>query len=237
LLDHLAEYLQREGWSLKALHRLILHSAAWRQQAVRRENAPPSLEERALVAGWTRRRLSAEEIRDAILSVTGDLDPSMGEAHPFPAPTSFGFSQHAPFAAVYGHNRRSVYLMTQRLKRHPFLALFDGADPNASTAERASTTVPTQALFFLNDPFLHESSDLWATRLMSLTPDADDQLALAWQTALGRLPTPEELRDARDFLGDYRRELDQLRVPAADRLALSACLRQLLGSNEFLHVD
>jgi hypothetical protein len=236
LLDHLAGCLQREGWSLKALHRLILNSAAWRQQAVSRE-AAPTLEESEFLAGSTRRRLSAEEIRDAILSVTGDLDPSVGEQHPFPAPTTFGFSQHAPFSAVYGHHRRSVYLMTQRLKRHPFLTLFDGADPNASTAERASTTVPTQALFFLNDPFLHESSDHWATRLMSQTAEMERRLELAWRAALGRHPTLEELRDAQDFLRDYRQELNQLQTQDADRLALAACLRLLLGSNEFLHVD
>jgi hypothetical protein len=221
---------------LKALHRLILNSAAWRQQAVSRE-AAPTLEESEFLAGSTRRRLSAEEIRDAILSVTGDLDPSVGEQHPFPAPTTFGFSQHAPFSAVYGHHRRSVYLMTQRLKRHPFLTLFDGADPNASTAERASTTVPTQALFFLNDPFLHESSDHWATRLMSQTAEMERRLELAWRAALGRHPTLEELRDAQDFLRDYRQELNQLQTQDADRLALAACLRLLLGSNEFLHVD
>ena len=233
LLDHLALQLQQEGWSLKALHRLILTSAAWQQQVV----PPTGAEATDQFAGFTRRRLSAEEIRDAILVVAGELDPSVGEAHPFPAPTAFGFSQHGPFSAVYEHNRRSIYLMTQRLKRHPFLSLFDGADPNASTAERAPTTVPTQALFFLNDRFLHEATDHWASRLTAMDPNPTQQLEQAWHSALGRMPTSVELQEALDFLQEYRSELEQLHQPRADQQALAACLRLLLGCNEFLYLD
>ena len=94
-----------------------------------------------------------------MLAVSGDLDPTPGGPHPFPTPKTWAFTQHNPFTAVYDHNRRSVYLMTQRIKRHPFLALFDGADPNSCTGRRDSTTVPTQALFFLNDPFVHARAD------------------------------------------------------------------------------
>src|SRR5207342_1510539 len=105
-----------------------------------------------LYASFPRRRLSAEEIRDAILAVSGELDSTPAREHPFPSPISWGYTQHNPFIAVYDDNKRSVYLMTQRLKRHPFLALFDGADTNASTPSRGATTVPTQALFLMNDP-------------------------------------------------------------------------------------
>ena len=94
-----------------------------------------------------------------MLAVSGDLDPTPGGPHPFPDSKSWGFTQHNPFTAVYDHDRRSVYLMTQRIKRHPFLALFDGPDPNSCTGRRDSTTVPTQALFFLNDPFVHARAD------------------------------------------------------------------------------
>lgn len=75
-------------------------------------------------------------------------------------------SQHAPFSAAYDHNQRSVYLMTQRIKRHPFLALFDGADPNGSAPVR-SLTVPTQALYFMNDPFVHGRGHQCASRLVA----------------------------------------------------------------------
>ena len=87
--------------------------------------------------------------RDTLLALGGNLDRTPGGSHPFPPVSQWSYTQHAPFAAVYDTNRRSVYLMTQRLKRHPFLALFDGADTNASTARRIPTTVPPQALFFM----------------------------------------------------------------------------------------
>ena len=237
LLDHLALFLIEHKWSLKSLHRLILNSAAWQQRVIDEDGAHTVAEKTASLVGFARRRLSAEEIRDAILAVTGELDPAVAEAHPFPDATTFGFSQHGPFAAVYEHNRRSVYLMIQRLKRHPFLALFDGADPNASTAERTVTTVPTQALYFLNDPFLHVASERWAQRLIISDPRPERQLELAWNAALGRKPSPAELQESLDFLEEYRRELQQLQEPNLPHKPLAACLRLLLGSNEFLYLD
>src|SRR5205823_9639478 len=102
-----------------------------------------------------RRRLDAEAIRDSLLSRSGLLDRTPGTAHPFPAASTWKFTQHAPFKAVYDTDRRSVYLMTQRIQRHPYLALFDGADTNASTARRTASTTPLQALYLMNDPFAH----------------------------------------------------------------------------------
>ncbi len=86
----------------------------------------------------------------------------------------------------------------QRLKRHPFLALFDGADPNASTAIRLGSTVPTQALYFLNDPFVHQASQTWSDRLVQHS-SGSDRINLAYETALARQPTTEELQIALDF--------------------------------------
>ncbi len=80
----------------------------------------------------------------------------------------------------------SVYLMTQRIQRHPFLALFDGADPNVSTSERSSTTTPTQALFMMNDPLVHEQSALLAGRMLSERGDDAARLQLLYQLAFTR---------------------------------------------------
>ncbi len=84
----------------------------------------------------------------------------------FPEEKTWTFTQHGPFNAVYETNRRSAYMMVQRQRRHPFLALFDGADPNASTPSRQSTTVPTQALYFINDPFFHAQAGALATNVL-----------------------------------------------------------------------
>ncbi|MCY2962518.1 MAG: DUF1553 domain-containing protein, partial [Planctomycetota bacterium] len=244
LLDHLSTQFIQNGWSLKALHRLIVLSATYQQSSLESRpadevavNASGNHSVGDLYVGFTRRRLSAEEIRDAILAVSGELDVSHAREHPFPSPISFGFSQHGPFNAVYDHKHRSVYLMTQRLKRHPFLALFDGADPNASTADRLGTTVPTQALYFLNDPFIHTTAERWAVRLLSVTAEEPKQIELAWKSVCGRLPTQVELQEAGEFLATYRTELAALQIDNVPTRALAAYLRTLIGGNEFLHVD
>ncbi|HVK15061.1 MAG TPA: DUF1553 domain-containing protein, partial [Gemmataceae bacterium] len=202
LLDWLAIEFVRSGWSVKAMHRLILTSTAYQRPS------PP-------------RRLTAEEIRDALLAASGDLDRSPGGPHPFPDPKTWQFTQHTPFAAVYETNRRSVYLMQSRLKRDPFLALFDGADPNAPTASREATTVPTQALFFLNDPFVHARAEALARRLAA--GPADERVDRACRLLYGR-PARDAERSAADrFLaagGDW-----------------PGWLRVMMCGNEFVYVD
>ncbi len=237
LLDHLATQFIRGGWSIKSMHRLIMLSATYQQASARDASHDPLMPMNDLYVGFPRRRLSAEEIRDAILTVSGELDPTPGREHPFPPPMRWGYTQHGPFNAVYDHNRRSVYLMTQRLKRHPFLALFDGPDPNASTADRLGTTVPTQALFFLNDPFVHDKADRWATRLSATVAEESQRIDQAWRSACGRSPTNAERTEAVEFLTTYRAELAAAKSEPIEQRALAAYLRTLIGSNEFLHVD
>ncbi len=240
LLDYLATQFVRNGWSMKSMHRLIMLSATYQQSSVAENSTAGSdsgFDASSLYTHFPRRRLSAEEIRDSILAVTGELDAAPGKEHPFPSPISWGFTQHGPFNAVYDHNKRSVYLMTQRLKRHPFLALFDGADPNASTANRLGTTVPTQALYFLNDPFVHTKADSWASRLQTVSAIESEQIDHAYRTALGRAASPDELKDAAEFLNIYRTELGAIGDVSTNHRALAAFLRTLIGSNEFLHVD
>ncbi len=261
LLDHLATEFIRGGWSIKALHRLIMNSAVYRQRSQYSVISDQSsvispTGDCPVVPGITRtgqlntdslntdyfspfkrRRLGAEETRDALLLVSGALDPTAGEGHPFPAPTGWGYTQHGPFSAVYDHSRRSVYLMTQRIKRHPFLALFDGADPNASTAERRTTTVPTQALFFLNDPFVHASAEKFAARVLATATAEPDRVKATYRLALGRDPRPAEVTEAGEFLAVYRTELAAAGNEANEPAVWAAFARVLFGSNEFLTVD
>lgn len=240
LLDHLATQFIKHGWSIRAMHRLIMLSSTYQLASdIPHDSVTPmhAAEARDLYTSFARRRLSAEEIRDSILSVSEELDRTPGREHPFPSPISWGYSQHGPFIAVYDHNKRSVYLMTQRLKRHPFLALFDGADPNASTADRLGTTVPTQALFFLNDPLIHSKSEHWATSLQAAGGDETQWIERAWITAFGHPPNSSELADALDFLVAYRAELAASNLDNISTRSLAAYLRTLIGSNEFLHVD
>jgi hypothetical protein len=227
LLEALAAGFVAEGGRLKSLHRAIMATRAYRRASA----APPGLvaadPENRLLARFGRRRLTAEEIRDSLLVASGVLDRSPGAGHPFPPESTWKFTQHAPFSAVYETTRRSAFLMVQRQRRHPFLALFDGADPNASTPVRQTTTVPTQALYFLNDPFFHEQATALARRLGEV-PDEAARIAAGYRIAYMRSPSPAETERAARFIAAYPGTAD-------DRWA--AWARVLLASNEFLHVD
>ncbi len=150
-----------------------------------------------------------------MLAVSGNLDTTTGGEHPFPPVEKWGFTQHAPFYGIYPTNRRSIYLMQQRLKRHPFLALFDGADPNISTAQRALTTVPTQALYLMNSEFVHDSSQGFAQRLLRERNGVDERLQLAYLVSVGRPPTAVEQKAAVTFLTEYRQALAAAGRPTA----------------------
>jgi hypothetical protein len=232
LLDHLARRFLDGGWSIKSLHRLIMLSSVYLADG----SGDPGP---GLLARFPRRRLDAEEIRDAILFTAGTLDSTPAGPHPFPPVETWGFTQHGPFSAVYESDRRSVYLMTQRLTRHPFLALFDGPDPNSSTPHRTATTVPTQALFFMNDPFVHKQATALAHRLASAGPDDRARLRLAFETTLSRPPSAEDELDCLAFLAAGRDDHGSSGVAPAEAniLAWAALARTLYSRNEFLFVD
>jgi hypothetical protein len=239
LLDYLASRFRDEGWSIKGVHRWIMQSQVYQLSSSVDPRTAALDPEDQLLAHAQRRRLDAEALRDSLLMLSGRLDRSPGGPHPFPASETWSFSQHSPFAAVYPTNGRSVYLMSQRLRRHPFLALFDGADTNASTPLRNLTTVPTQALFLMNDPFVHEQSAGFASRLLGVRTDDAGRVALTYRMALGRSPTPEETGEAVEFLNRYRRQLRDEKADAAsvEPHCWAALARTMFARNEFLFVD
>jgi hypothetical protein len=236
LLDFLVFRFVESGWSIKAMHRLMMLTQTYRQQSSGDADSAQLDPDNTWLSRFRRRRLSAEELRDAILAVSGDLDLTPGGPHPFPDDAKWGYTQHAPFSAVYEHNHRSVYLMTQRIKRHPFLTLFDGPDANASTADRYTTTVPTQALFFLNDPFVHARSANFAARLEELSDDRA-RLDRAYELLFCRLPTEADYTAAARFLVDYSTDLTGEPEAQRRRIAWSAWLRVLMSGNEFIYID
>ncbi len=239
LLDYLAAALVGHGWSLKWLHKDLMLSRVYQLSSTddNRASADDPLD--ALCWKYSRRRLDAEAIRDAMLAASGNLDRARGGAHPFPPKQTWHFTQHAPFKAVYDTPQRSVYLMTQRIARHPFFALFDGADPNVSTAERTETTTPAQALFLMNDPFTHEQSLGLARRLMAEATDERGRIDRAHWLVLGHAPASGEQAEAAEFLESYRRLATSAGAAGetAELAAWSAYARVLLTSNEFLYLE
>ena len=249
LLDWLAAEFISNGWSVKHMHRLIMTSRTYQlasspvtdAEAALTSTLSPAreLERTRLFGRFPRRRLEAEAIRDAMLVVSGRLDPSPAAEHPFPSSDSWDFSQHGPFYAVYPTTRRSVYLMTQRIKHHPFLTLFDGADTSASTAVRTETTTPTQALYLMNSPFVHEQAGDFASRVLDSSSADVERLHQMFEIALGRPPSATEIAFNMSFLGQYREGLSESGTALAeqDKAAWSALARTILVRNEFLFVE
>ncbi|MFO0806095.1 MAG: PSD1 and planctomycete cytochrome C domain-containing protein [Gemmataceae bacterium] len=229
LLDWLTTRFVKSGWSVKELHRLILRSRVYQLAGGTGHPADP---ENRLLGHFPRRGLDAESIRDAMLAVSGRLNRTMPEGHPFPDVNTWGFTIHAPFHAVYDSDHRSIYLMVQRNRRHPFLAMFDAADPNLSVGERLPTTTPTQALYLMNSPFVHTQSEAFAKRLLAAPGDDAARIRLAFEMAHGRAPESAVLNDSLAFLKAYR-----AKATGQEAAAWAAFSRVLLTSNAFLFVD
>jgi len=237
LLDYLATRLMESGWSLKALHREIMTSRAYtlasRGNAVNAARDPDN----RFYWRFDRRRLDAESIRDAMLAVSGQLAAERGGEHPFPPVSKWKWTQHSPFKANYASRHRSVYLMTQRIQRHPYLSLFDGPDTNMSTDVRTSATVPSQALFLMNNPFVTEQAAALAERLLHAADAERERVSLAGRLCWSREMTADEVDRAVSFLSAARQAAGQGSAAEADHAAWTSFARVVLASNEFFYVD
>jgi len=239
LLDALAVRFIQSGCSIKAMHKLIMMSQTYQLSSDGDPGNLPRDPGNDFLWKFNRQRLDAEAIRDSLLMISGQLDLSQTGPHPFPHASTWSFTQHNPFTAVYDTNRRSVYLMTQRFQRHPYLSIFDGADPNTSTPLRSSTITPIQALFMMNSPFVHEQADRLAGRLIATQSESQKRIDMAYQLVLGRLPSTEELHRSQAYLQQTEEKLKSIEVPAESRQqkAWASYAGVLLSSNEFIFVE
>jgi len=192
LLDWLASRLVAEGWSVKELHRWIALSATFRQSDSGPQDA--QMLARAIETDpdnrwlwhYKPRRLSVEEMRDSLIAATGELDLSVGGKAvelwqpPFP-------------------KRRALYGLVDRQFLPGLLRVFDFANPDLHTAQRADTTAPQQALFFLNHPLVLEQTRTLAASLTE-TAEPAKRVSELFQAVLRRAPTPAELTDATEFI-------------------------------------
>ena len=247
LLDWLAREFVRQGWSLKAMHRLIVTSEAYRRSATWDEKADAVDGENLSL--WRRppRRLEAEAIRDATLSVSGRLNPAIGGRSVMPAidkgvlagqsrPGS-GWTISTPQDA----SRRSLYVLVKRTLGLPELEVLDAADNNEPCPRRFVTTTAPQALTLLNGSFFHEQAGFFADRLKRECSDDTQRVARAFELAYGRAATEVERERSSSFLKSQAERIAG-RPNAEDRRdsqfeALKAFCLVLLNSNEFLTID
>lgn len=232
LLDHLASQLTGNGWSLKSLHRLIMLSETYRAQCATGEEQQDSIAsttdpENRLLSHMNRRRLDWESLRDALLSVAGQLDGTMGG----PSVELF----QPPYSP-----RRSVYGLIDRQSLASELRTFDFAPPDASSPERHQTTVPQQALFLMNSPFLKQQVRHLAKRLDAVADLSPSQkIDSAYRLLFGRAATPAEQELGTSYLSIPEVPSAPL-APDGTPLYLSPWeeyLQALLLSNEFMFVD
>jgi hypothetical protein len=195
LLDHLASEFMRNGWSLKWLHKAITTSQTYAQSSGRREAAMRIDPDNRLLWRHNRRRLDFEAMRDSILCASGNLDTTVGGK-------SVKLSER-PFTT-----RRSVYAYIDRIELDPILRTFDFASPSASAASRAETTIPQQALFGMNHPFVAEQ----ATRIAASAQhtDRDQAIKQVYQQVFARDPRNDEVRIANSFLESSRSQSGNL---------------------------
>jgi len=241
LLDWLARRFVESGWSMKAMHRLIMKSATYRMSTKLDETAALADPDNRLRWRFDRRRLEAEAIRDAMLAVSGELDRSMGgtrlktKSHDYV--NSTGSSQKS---ALYDVNLRSIYLPVIRSGLYPVFQAFDFADPSTSNGQRVPTTVAPQALFMMNDMLALRTSAAWARRLLARA-DLDDpgRVRSVFETAYGRPATDPEVTRSLDYLGRFDALLQSHGVKDQDRPAQAwqALVQALLSASEFLTID
>ena len=246
LLEWLAAELARNGWRLKPIHRVIVLSAAYRQGAtVNPRNSRSDPENRLL---WQRRprRIESEIYRDAMLAVAGTLNPEMyGPAFRPPIQPEAMLARNVkdPYPDnakdTPATRRRAVYMFHKRVVPYPLLQAFDGPDASASCGRRNNTTVPTQALAVLNEPFIRLRAEEFARRIQiegGSRPTA--QVKTAYRLALGRAPSSGELDASARFLERQTVARAQRKNgEEAQRLALTDFAQVIFGLNEFLYVD
>lgn len=191
LLDFLASTFMEEGWSLKKLHHLILSSRTWQQSCQSSTQKDETDAENELLSRMNRQRLDYETLRDNLLLVSGTLNPSQAPGRPVPL--------NAPNVDTW----RSIALLVDRYEQPTVPAMFDFANPDSHTPQRFVTTVPQQALFLMNSPFMKTHSEGLARRLPveGSVPDSGTIRHLYNRVFL-RNPTPDEVESTQRFLSD-----------------------------------
>lgn len=260
LLDWLATEFVRGGWSVKAVHRLILRSYTYRQSSVAATGEAEQLDpENRLLWMMPVRRLEGEIIRDSILAASGGLNRESGGPPVFPA-VDEGIIESSPKGETYQRWpgtedgpavwKRSVYVAQMRSITPTILDLFDPPDKVASCARRTSTTVPTQALQLMNNSFVTRQAALFANRVRDEAgPAPEFQVRRAFLLALARLPSKAELERSLAFLRDQRayhaehsrvlrdQAVEPSKIPPPALGALIDLCHGLFNVNEFIYVN
>ena len=261
LLDWLARRFMADGWRLKPLHRLLVTSTAYRQQA-RNRDAEKRDPDNRLLARWQVRRLDAESIRDAMLAVSNMLSSEQGGPALSVGRDDLGrivigqeqYNVNGDIVGIEGgeakESRRSLYVLRRRSTPLTSLATFDAPTMLPNCEQRISSTVAPQSLFMLNDTFVLETSQAITTRLREEhAGDLRAQLTRVWLLLTSHEPTADDLNEGLGFVAEQAESLRQKHAaeakPTADDAAppdpqaeaVASYCQVLLSSSRFLYVE
>jgi hypothetical protein len=231
LLDWLARRFVADGWSMKAMHRLVMTSATYRQASASREALPASDPDNRLLSRFPRRRVEVEAIRDSVLSVAGTLDTTMGGSLLAVGDHDYVTNDQSGNAARYDSPRRTVYLPVIRNAMFGLFSAFDYPDASMPIDCRSRTVVAPQALFFLNAPFVEDAAQRIAADLSAREPSAEARIREAFRRTLAREPDLRERELSHDLLADLGRS------GLSQKESLARLCHALLASNEFLTME
>jgi hypothetical protein len=239
LLDYLAGRFMAMNWSCKQLIREIVLSRVYQLSSEHSEVAYGSDPENRLLWRMNRRRLEVEALRDSVLAISGQLDPSPAESVVTNLPdqaTGVGDKPRKPFQSV----RRSVYLPVIRNDLRPEFQILDFADPQTVSGRRNLTTVAPQSLFLMNSQLLRDSARSLAVKLSKRAGSQNEVefVREACREILGRSPSPGEIQFSLAYLAECSREVSgDSKDPQSTATALANLCQALMCSSQFLYVD
>ncbi len=235
LLDYLARRFVESGWSVKAMHRLLMLSSVYQLSSAVSQEQDAADPENRLLSHFNRRRLQVEEMRDGLLAIDNSLDTTMGGTLQAGVGTDGENSSKRLSINPEEVPRRMVYVPLRRANLAPLLNLFDFGDATTSTDRRARTNVAPQALFMMNSAFVAERARNVASMLLN-DGRADDRRRIerAYLLTLNRNPAAAEVDTALSYVNSFERKFSGSRTPLD---AWQSLCRVLISSNDFMYLD
>ena len=232
LLDHLAVRFVESDWSVKSMIREMVLSRAYQLSSDTAEANAAADPNNRLLWRMNHKRLAAESLRDAMLATSGRLDrqPAGGSVVTKLGNVNIGRAQRQLNQMQRNTSQRSVYLPILRNALPEMMRLFDAAEPSLIVGRRNETTVPTQALYLMNNSFVIGQAFNMARRVMDTTETRPDGIRLAYELAFARAATDDEVSRAHEFLNSVAGEKDR---PGQWTVLCQA----LLASAEFRYID
>jgi hypothetical protein len=235
LLDWLADEFVHQGWSIKKMIRRLVLTRAY-QMSSRRDVAADQVDPQDRLLHRMRvRRLEGEIIRDSLLTLSGRLDPTLG-GPPVPIHlTPFLDGRGRPASGpLDGAGRRSIYLSVTRNFLSPLMLAFDTPSPFSTVGRRTVSNVPAQALILLNDPFVHQQTDLWGKRILAQPGTLAGRIDRLYEEAFGRLPSATERTTCEEFL---RQQATQHKTTLQDVKPWADLAHTLVNVKEFIYLQ